>query len=105
MDEDLSTLLAMRHASGPCRGALATELYAGTSIGVLAKEPRWAPKRADVEAAERQLTALFALGITVIPQWRLPSRLRRTAPLALFVRGSDQSDTTCIRPAHAAGLL
>ncbi len=88
MAEDFRLLLAMRHVAGSCLPALAKSLDDEARLPALRGDPRWAPGRIDWEVAERQWAAICAMGLTVVPQWRLPARfLAASPPLALFVRG------------------
>ncbi len=91
MAEDLLLLLAMRHAAGSGRGALAAELQNGSTPGRLRGDPRWAPRRRDWEAAERQWVALSALDIQAVGLLDLPPAFARASPpVLLFVRGDPQ---------------
>src|SRR5262245_3037539 len=86
------SLLALRERAGRRRFSLAQALLVSPNVELFLKDPSWAPRPDDFRCAERQLAALEALGMGVVPIWELPLRLQRVPrlPLALFVRGEAE---------------
>lgn len=83
-------LLAVMAEHHPRRADLVAALVLAGDASLLADSPAWRPSAGAIRRAGRQLAAIDALGIHVVPLWQLPPRLARVRPLppALFVRGS-----------------
>ena len=88
-DLDLLALLALRASVGPRGHDLAHALCLCPRPWAVLQTGRWCPAAAAWQLATRQLHALRALGLRVVPAFALPPWARRLRPLpvALFVRG------------------
>ena len=89
--QDILELLALIARAGTRRAALARELNeAGSTLELLDRSSEWCPDNRDWATARRQLFALAAFDVQVVPVWALNERFSCVKPLppALFVRGA-----------------